>query len=51
MLQMHKLFWKNADKPSTAAVSLLPWKIISANSFSKNNYKDLGNGTENFGMH
>lgn len=39
---------KNSDKLSTAVLTLLSWKITSANSFSKSNYKDLGNRTKNF---
>lgn len=41
MLWMHKLFCKNADKPSSAVVILLAWKIKLVNSFMKCNYKDL----------
>ena len=51
MLWMHKPFCKNADKLSTAVVMLLAWKIKLANSFSKCNYKDLGNITKNFKVH
>lgn len=46
MLWMHKLFCKNADKPSTTVVTLPAWKIKLVNS--KCNYKDLGNITKNF---
>lgn len=48
MLWMCKLFWKYADKLSTAVLMLLPWTITSANSFSKSNCRDTGNRTENF---